>query len=112
MPTVFLLRYFSLNTGFSFQRRSLAILTHEPIDTGRRDHSWKNLVADAVAESSPKKLQEKIAVAEAAIFERSQALAANSHPQSAEVRELREASATLLALKTNVLKFPDWRPQQ
>lgn len=87
-------------------------MTREPIGTGRRDHAWKNLVADAVAESSPKMLQEKIALAEAAIFERLQALAANSHPQSAEIRELREASAALLALKTDVLKFPDWRPQQ
>jgi len=87
-------------------------LTHEPIGTGHRDHAWKNLVAEAVAESIPKKLQEKIAVAEAAIFERLQALAANSHPHSAEIRELREASAALLALKTDVLRFPDWRPQQ
>ena len=87
-------------------------MTHEPIGTGRRDHAWKNVVADAVAESNPKMLQEKIAVAEAAIFERLQALAGNSHPQSAEVRELGEASAALLALKTDVLKFPDWRPQQ
>jgi hypothetical protein len=55
-------------------------------------------------------LKEKIAAAETAIFERLQALAAkNSHSQSAEVLELRKASEALLALKTDVLRFPDWR---
>ena len=75
----------------------------------QRDRNWKEMVAEAMAESNPATLPEKIATAESAIFERLQTLATNSYSESVEVRELHEASNALLALKTSVLKFPDWR---
>lgn len=85
-------------------------MKQEPVGADHRDHAWKDVVTDAMSESNTERLKEKIAAAETAIFERLQALAAkNSHSQSAEVLELRKASEALLALKTDVLRFPDWR---
>ena len=70
--------------------------------------SWRDVFTAAMAEKDPQKLNDKVAAAEAAIFERLQHLTQNSH--SGEERlALREASEALLALKTEVLKFPDWR---
>jgi hypothetical protein len=89
--------------------QEFTILTHQPVGADHRGHAWRTFVADAMSETNPEKLRDKIAAAEAAVFDRLQALAANSTSQPAEVGELREASETLLALKTSVLKFPDWR---
>lgn len=86
-------------------------MTREPDSADHRDHAWKDIVAEAMSESNPKTLPGKIAAAEAAIFDRLQVLATKSDSQSAEVRELREASEAILALKTNVLKFPYWRQE-
>jgi hypothetical protein len=91
--------------------REYAILTRKPVSADHRDHAWKETVAEAMSESNPENLPAKIAAAEAAIFERLQVLVTKSDSRSAEVRELREASQALLALKTNVLKFPDWRQE-
>ena len=107
-------RVFLRNSSFDSGLISLqefAILTHEPVRPDARDRAWKSVVAEAMAESDPEKLQKKLGVAEAVIFERLQVLSAKSQPQSAEIRELREASDALLALKTAVLKFPHWRQQ-
>jgi hypothetical protein len=81
----------------------------QPDGADHGDHSWQNVVADAMSESNPERLHDKIAAAETAIFERLQALATNSHSHSAEVLALHKASEALLALKTDVLKFPHWR---
>lgn len=78
---------------------------------GHRGHSWKVAVAEALSEPSRDNLSGRIAAAEAAVFERLQALATNSLAPLAEVRELCKASEALLALKTDVLKFPHWREQ-
>ena len=74
----------------------------------RRPHAWRTLLAEALSENDPKQLERKVVIAEAAIFQRLQALAHESS-EDGEVASLREASKTLLGLKTTVLKFPDWR---
>lgn len=80
----------------------------EPIGTDHLGTHWKEMVAEVVSETDPQQLREKVAAAEAAIFQRLQRLAMNSGGSHTEMRELRAASDRLFALKTDVLKFPDW----
>jgi hypothetical protein len=70
---------------------------------------WESLLQDALVEQNINKLKEKVVEAEAAIFLRLQALEQTSD-SSAERQALRDASDTLLILKRNRLKFPDWKP--
>ena len=79
----------------------------EPID--RLGSNWKERVAEAMSEPDPQQLPQRVAAAEAAIFQRLQLLTADPKASLADLRELREASDRMLALKTDVLKFPDWR---
>lgn len=75
------------------------------------DHNlyvWSQTFSEAVKEKDPQKLQEKVAAAEAAIFNRLQSLTQGNGAEI-EIIALREASDTLLSLKTDVLRFPDWR---
>jgi hypothetical protein len=75
------------------------------------DHTlyvWSQAFSEAVREKDPQKLQEKVAAAEAAIFNRLQDLTQGNGAEI-EITALREASDTLLSLKTDVLRFPDWR---
>jgi hypothetical protein len=69
---------------------------------------WSQTFSEAVTEEDPQKLREKVSAAEAAIFHRLQDLA-QSDGAEAEIIALRKASDILLSLKTDVLKFPDWR---
>jgi len=71
---------------------------------------WKKLVQQALVEVNPEKLKEKVSDAEAAIFQRLQALERSSD-SSAERHALQDASNTLLMLKREVLKYPDWKPE-
>jgi hypothetical protein len=71
---------------------------------------WKRLVQEALVEVNPDRLREKVGEAEAAVFQRLQALASNSDG-SEELHALQDASNTLLVLKREVLKFPDWKPE-
>ena len=71
---------------------------------------WKKLVKEAVVEVNPDRLKEKVAEAEAAIFQRLQALERGSD-NSSERFALQDASNTLLALKREVLKYPDWKSE-
>lgn len=74
------------------------------------DHNqsgWKKLVQEALVEVNPDKLKDKVSEAEAAIFERLQALERSSE-SAEEMHALQDASNTLLVLKREVLKFPDW----
>jgi len=73
-----------------------------------KPYTWSQTFSDAIEEKDPQKLQEKVAAAEAAIFSRLQGLA-RSNGAEAEIIALRKASDTLLSMKTDVLKFPDWR---
>ena len=70
---------------------------------------WQTIVQQAVAESDTEKLRAKIAQAESLIFVRLQAICQDGN-QSEERNALHNASNTLLTLKSEVLKFPDWRP--
>jgi glycyl-tRNA synthetase beta subunit len=71
---------------------------------------WKKLVQQALVEPNPDKLKEKVADAESAIFQRLQALERSSE-SSVERHALQDASNTLLTLKREVLKYPDWKPE-
>ena len=84
-------------------------MTKPQFDEARqRPHAWPTLFVEALSENDPKQLEKKVAEAEAAIFLRLQTLLRDSGGDG-EVASLREASKKLLGLKTNVLKFPDWR---
>jgi hypothetical protein len=69
---------------------------------------WQNIIREAVVEMDPEKLRAKIAEAESVIFGRLQTIGQDS--KNEERSALQEASNTLLKLKREVLKFPDWRP--
>ena len=68
------------------------------------------MYADALDEKNLAKLGEKVAVAEAAIFQRLQELTKEAD-SSSERFELRQAAEKLLALKTDTLNFPRWREE-
>lgn len=89
-------------------------MIHQSTRKAHRGHNWKVADAEVLSEPSREKLSDRIAAAEiaaaeAAVFERLQALATNSLAPLPEVHELCKASEALLALKTDVLKFPQWR---
>ena len=68
---------------------------------------WKKVFQEALVEVNPDRLKEKLAEAEAAIFQRLQALQPGTDHVE-ELRALQDASSALLVLKREVLKFPDW----
>jgi hypothetical protein len=70
---------------------------------------WQNIIHEAVVEMDPEKLKAKVAEAESAIFGRLQTIGQDGG-KNEERSALQEASKTLLNLKREVLKFPDWRP--
>ncbi len=70
---------------------------------------WQTIVQQAVKELDPERLRAKIAEAESLIFVRLQAIG-QGDAQNEERNALHKASNTLLTLKREVLKFPDWRP--
>jgi hypothetical protein len=76
--------------------------------TAQENHAWRAIYAEAIAETDPQKLKDKVAAAEAAIFHRLQVLAQNSGP-AGEQSSLREAADILLGLKTDVLNYPGWK---
>ena len=71
-------------------------------------YAWSQTFSEAVKETDPHKLHEKVAAAEAAIFHRLQDLA-EANGAEREIMALRKATDALLSLKTDVLRFPDWR---
>jgi hypothetical protein len=74
----------------------------------QNNFAWQQIIQEALVELDRDKLKAKIAEAESAIFNRLQALDRNA--DGAEERNaLQDASNTLLALKREVLKYPDWR---
>jgi hypothetical protein len=74
----------------------------------QNNFAWQQIIQEALVELDRDKLKAKIAEAESAIFNRLQALGRNA--DGAEERNaLQDASNTLLALKREVLKYPDWR---
>ncbi len=71
---------------------------------------WQEPLQEALVETNPDKLRERVAEAEAAIFVRLQSLAQSSNG-AVEKQALQDASQLLLSLKKEALKFPDWRPE-
>jgi hypothetical protein len=69
---------------------------------------WQHIIQEALVELDPDKLRVRIAEAESAIFLRLQALGRNSDGTE-ERNALQDASNTLLGLKQEVLKYPDWK---
>ena len=82
----------------------------EDLAADHHEFEWKKTLHEALVEVNPVKLREKVAEAEAAIFQRLQALGQSSD-SSGERYALQDASNALLTLKREVLKFPDWRPK-
>ena len=69
---------------------------------------WQRALHEALLEQDPEKLKERVAEAEAAVFLRLQDLALVQEA-SVERLALQDASEALLNLKTDGLKFPQWR---
>ena len=70
---------------------------------------WRQLLNEAMGEVATDKLKLKVADAEAAIFQRLQALGTSDDE---EQLVLQDASALLLTLKKNVLGFADWNSRK
>jgi hypothetical protein len=68
---------------------------------------WQKAVQAALIEVDEERLQQKVADAEAAIFQRLQELGSTSN-SSAERLALEEASRSLLVVKQEILKYPGW----
>ena len=82
----------------------------ENLTSDFNNSEWKKLVQEALVEVNPAKLKGKVADAEAAIFQRLQELAKDSQSAS-EIHALQDASNSLLVLKREILKYPDWKPE-
>lgn len=82
----------------------------ENLAPDHNEFDWKKTLHEALVEVNPEKLREKVVEAEAAIFQRLQALGQSSD-SSEERHALQDASNALLTLKREVLNFPDWRPK-
>jgi hypothetical protein len=80
------------------------------VPSGYNRFEWQRVLHEALVEVNTEKLKGKVAEAEAAIFERLQALR-EGYDSAEERHALQDASNALLTLKREVLKFPDWRPE-
>jgi hypothetical protein len=72
---------------------------------------WRKLYEAALAEQDPQKLRERIDETETAIFLRLQT-GEKSKVSEAELREIEQASATVLRLKIEELHFPELKVQR
>jgi hypothetical protein len=68
---------------------------------------WQNEYAAALVELDREKLSERVAAAEAAIFNRLQAISQSSD-HKAERQAIEDALTALRVLKRDELGFPDW----
>jgi hypothetical protein len=69
---------------------------------------WQRPVQAALVELDKDKLKERVAAAEAAIFERQQAIS-QSRDHQAEREAIEYALANLRFVKREILEFPDWQ---
>jgi hypothetical protein len=89
----------------------ILLLKEQPVEdslSAPKRFEWQSVIREALEESDAEKLRAKIAEAESVIFRRLQSIGQDSS-EDEERSALREASNTLLTLKREVLKFPDWR---
>jgi hypothetical protein len=84
--------------------RALAEILEQPMSDFQYP-SWQKPLQDAVSEPELQKLAEKVAIAEAAIFQRMQELVA-SPDGNHESGAIREACKELLKIQTRRLKWP------
>jgi hypothetical protein len=70
--------------------------------------SWQKCCQEALIELDREKLKEKVAAAEAMVFQRLQEIADRTDAQ-AERQALMDVTSSLRFLKRDVLKFPDWK---
>ena len=82
--------------------------------TEREDHreglqypDWQKAVQEALLELDQEKLRSRVAAAEAAIFNRLQAIAHDAN-HLAERHAMEGAASNLRVVKREILKFPDW----
>jgi hypothetical protein len=68
---------------------------------------WQRPVQEALVELDTEKLKERVAAAEAAIFERQQAIS-QSRDHHAERESIEYALASLRVVKKETLEYPDW----
>jgi len=71
---------------------------------------WQKPVQAALVELDKDKLKERVAEAEAAIFERQQAIS-QSRDHHAEREAIEYALANLRVVKREILEFPDWQKE-
>jgi hypothetical protein len=91
----------------------LSISTHKELQVKNpasqpNKFEWQNIIHEALVELDVVKLRAKITEAESAIFSRLQTLGQTAEGTE-ERNALQDASNTLLTLKREILKFPDWR---
>jgi hypothetical protein len=91
----------------------LSISTHKELQmkspaSQPNKFEWQNIIHEALVELDVVKLRAKITEAESAIFSRLQTLGQTAEGTE-ERNALQDASNTLLTLKREILKFPDWR---
>ena len=68
---------------------------------------WHSEFEAALREGDPQSLRQRVDAAEAALFLRLQALGASAEGE-AERQAISDAMATLRAIQTNKLGYPDW----
>lgn len=84
------------------------VIDSELIDVQALEYpSWQKCCQEALIELDREKLKEKVAAAEAMVFQRLQELAHRADAQ-AERQALLDVTSSLRFLKRDVLKFPDW----
>lgn len=69
---------------------------------------WQRPLQAALVELDKDKLKERVAAAEAAIFERQQAIS-QSRNHHAERQSMEYALGNLRVVKKEILEFPDWQ---
>lgn len=77
-------------------------------EEGLKYPQWQCRLQEAILEFRPQELSAKVQRAEAAIFDRCQALSSDSDDHHEEREALSDALSTLRALKRDGLAFPDW----
>jgi hypothetical protein len=69
---------------------------------------WQREFEAAIGKGDPQSLRQRVDVAEAALFLRSQELAGSAQDQ-AEQQAISKAMGTLRAIQMEKLGYPDWR---
>ena len=81
-------------------------MTKEPPQSPETTYSWQREVDAALAEGDPKTLRQRVDDAEAALFQRSQALAGTTTFKHPEQEAILAAIRTLRAIQREKLGYP------